>query len=146
MSAARRSPLFGYVAAILAVLLAAALRLAFDPFLGNAVPLAFFFVGVTAVAFYSTLGPALAATAASIIIGKYLFLPPRHTFGWRESDLVLALFFVLACTLVIALATRVNRARERMEIATARVDAQAAAVQLERTRLREMISSIPGVV
>ena len=119
MTAARRSPLFGYLAAVLIVLAAAALRLLLDPYLGDGVPLAFFFIGVTAVAFFGEFGPAVVASALSIVIGRFLFVPPRYAFALRESDFVVIVFFTLACGLVIGLATRVNRSRLRMEMAAA---------------------------
>src|SRR5262245_38334423 len=146
MPAARPSPLAGYLAAVLSVLAAALLRAGLDPYLGDAVPFAFFFIAVTGVAFYVDLWPALAATGLSLIVGRLLFVSPRYALAIRESDAIVGAFFVLACALVIGLATRVNRSRARMEEAAAEAKSQAAAVQRERTRLRQMISSIPGVV
>src|SRR5262245_19899511 len=97
MPAARRSPLFGYLAAVLSVLVAAALRSALDPFLGDGVPFAFFFIAVTGVAFYLDLGPALAATGLSLIAGRILFVAPRHSLAFRGSDVIVIAFFLLAC-------------------------------------------------
>src|SRR4029453_15154913 len=133
MSAGGRSPLFGYLAAILSVLAAAGLRAALDPYLGDSVPFALFFIAVTGVAFYLDLGPALVATGLSLIIGRFLFVAPRYTLAFRESDAFVIAFFLLACGLVIGLATRVNRSRARMERAAALAGGQSAPAQLERS-------------
>ncbi|MGH9767647.1 MAG: DUF4118 domain-containing protein, partial [Blastocatellia bacterium] len=68
-----------YGIAILSVVIAAALRLAFDPILGEIVPFLFFFLPVILAAWYGGLGPGLLATALSLLLGDYLFLPPRYS-------------------------------------------------------------------
>src|SRR5215207_6276268 len=146
MRAGRRSPLLGYVAALFAVIAGAAARVVTDPFFEDRVPFAFLFGAVSTIAFFGRLGPAIFAAVLSAIVGQYLFLPPRYEFAVSLSELAVIGFFLLGCGLVIGLATRVNQARERMESAAESAEAQVTAVQYERMRLGQMISSIPGVV
>src|SRR4029453_14161292 len=119
MSAKGRSPLVGYLAAVLAVLAAGAVRAALDGYLSDAVPFTFFFIAVTAIAFYFPPWPAPLATGLSLILGRFLFVAPRYSLAFRESDVIVTVSFALACSLVIGLATRVDRSRARMEAAAA---------------------------
>lgn len=146
MTAARPSPLFGYLVAVVAILVATAIRLSLDPLLGARVPFGIYFVVVTSIAFFISPGPALFAMAVSALLGKFLFIPPRMTLSFESADQVTVAFFLAACGLVIGLADRLHRARRRMEMAAQTADAEARAVQLERARLQEIIASIPGVV
>jgi PAS domain S-box-containing protein len=66
-----------YGIAIVGVILATLLRLALDPLLGPNLPLFLFVFPIIVVAWYGGLGPGLLATALSLVVGDYLFIPPR---------------------------------------------------------------------
>jgi len=68
-----------YGIAVLSVVIAAALRLALDPILGEAPPYLLFFFPVILAAWYGGLGPGLLATALSLLLGDYLFIAPRYS-------------------------------------------------------------------
>src|SRR5262245_42819935 len=68
-----------YGIAVLSIAIAAALRLALDPILGEVSPLIFFFLPVVLAAWYGGLGPGLLATALSLLLGDYLFVAPRYS-------------------------------------------------------------------
>jgi len=58
-----------YSVAILSVAIAAALRLALDPVLGEVAPFILFFLPVVLAAWYGGLGPGLLATTLSLLLG-----------------------------------------------------------------------------
>src|SRR5215510_1720257 len=61
-----------YGVAVLSVAIAAALRLALDPILGDVAPFILFYLPVILTAWYGGLGPGLLATALSMLLGDYL--------------------------------------------------------------------------
>jgi len=146
MAAVRRPAFLGYAVALAAVLAAAVIRIALDPLLDDQVPYGVLFLAVTAIAFFDRLGPALFAMGLSAIVGNFLFVAPRYEFTTRGRDHITTAFFLATCGMVIALAHRFNRSRQRMEAAAEAADAQVLAVRRERERLEQIIASIPGVV
>ena len=68
-----------YGVALLSVAIAASLRFAIDPILGEVWPLLFFFIPVILAAWYGGLGPGLLATTLSLLLGDYLFIAPRYS-------------------------------------------------------------------
>jgi PAS domain S-box-containing protein len=69
-----------YGIAIIGVVIAAALRLALDPLLGEVMPLFLFAFPVILAAWFGGLWPGLLATALSLTLGDYLFMGPRGAF------------------------------------------------------------------
>jgi PAS domain S-box-containing protein len=148
MLAARQSPLFGYIVAILAIVAATALRYALEPLVGSTrIPFGTYYAAVTTVAFFSNLGAALFATVAAALLGNFLFVEPRMQFSLASApDQAALALFLLTGTLVSVLADRLHKARLRLESAASTADAQSTVLGQERTRLQEIIASIPGVV
>ena len=70
-----------YSLAVLAVVAAAVLRLAFDSVLGLRVPYWSFTVAVIVASWVGGRGPSLAATALSALAVVWLFIPPTHSFA-----------------------------------------------------------------
>jgi PAS domain S-box-containing protein len=68
-----------YGVGVLAIVIAIALRYALDPFLGEVLPLIFFFLPVVLAAWYGGLGPGLLTTALSLLLGDFLFVTPRYS-------------------------------------------------------------------
>ena len=66
-----------YGIAVIGVALAAALRMALDPILGEELPLFLFAFPVILAAWFGGLWPGLLATALSLVVGDYLFIAPR---------------------------------------------------------------------
>ncbi len=62
-----------------AVATALVMRFALDPYLGDRLPYATFFVAVTVVAWYRGLGPTLFALVVGACVSQYFFVPPRHS-------------------------------------------------------------------
>lgn len=70
-----------YAVAAAAVIVAAVARSLLGAVLGDQMPFALFLLAVIAAASYGGLYPGLAATAASLVLGSVLFLPPESR-GW----------------------------------------------------------------
>ena len=66
-----------YGVAIIGVAVAAAVRMALDPLLGDTLPLFLFTFPVILAAWFGGLWPGLLATALSLALGDYLFIAPR---------------------------------------------------------------------
>lgn len=66
-----------YGIAVIGVALAAALRMALDPILGEELPLFLFAFPVILASWFGGLWPGLLATALSLAVGDYLFIAPR---------------------------------------------------------------------
>jgi PAS domain S-box-containing protein len=66
-----------YGIAVIGVALAAALRMALDPILGEELPLFIFAFPVILASWFGGLWPGLLATALSLVVGDYLFIAPR---------------------------------------------------------------------
>ena len=87
----KRSAVFRYGAAALAVAAAAAVRLALEPVLGLYSPYLPFALAVIVASRFGGRGPGLAATALSLVAVAYFFLEPRYASGsqsrthWQAS-------------------------------------------------------------
>lgn len=78
-----------------------------------------FLVAVTVAALYGGVGPALVATAVSLVLSYWFFLAPLYSFGWDQQGLSRLLLyrlatFSVASLLIIAMATARTRAIEAM--------------------------------
>jgi PAS domain S-box-containing protein len=79
-----RPKLFRYVLPLITVCTAVVLRLTLDPLLTWKAPFVFFILAILISARYAGRGPGLAATALSLLAGRYFFVEPR--FGFRVLD------------------------------------------------------------
>jgi PAS domain S-box-containing protein len=100
-----------YGIAIIGVVIAAVLRMALDPLLGEELPLFIFAFPVIVAAWFGGLWPGLLATAFSLALGDYLFIAPRGTLLHYNDLLTLnRLSFLLFFGLVMSiLAERLRR-------------------------------------
>src|SRR5690349_16663543 len=91
-----------YGFAILAVALTFALRWQLNPYLGFQAPLLAFVGAVLLAAWHGGLGPGLAATALSLLVGSYYFLPPVGEIPLESASLIhMALFGVIGTTISV---------------------------------------------
>lgn len=86
--------------AVAAVAAAGVLRWLFDPFLGDHLPFATFFVAVAMAAALGGLRPALLATVLGFVVTLYFFVPPRHSFVLPSGPHLfgLAMYFMVSLT------------------------------------------------
>jgi PAS domain S-box-containing protein len=104
--------------ALLGVILAALLRLALNPVLGEDLPLFLFVFPIVVAAWFGGLWPGLLATALSLLIGGYLFIPPRgEIFNFEDALNVHRIFaFAVTGTLVSILCEQTRKAiKSRLE-------------------------------
>jgi PAS domain S-box-containing protein len=136
-----------YFFAVVAVLVATLVRMAVDPLVDGRVPFATYFAALAAVGLFGNLGAALFATALSTFAGAFFFMPPRYTLsGLSAADLFSLALFAASGVVIAVLAGRMQQARERVRAAGEAEAQHRAAVQAERSRLQDLVRSIPGVV
>lgn len=102
-----------YLAAIAFVTTAFALRLGLDPLLAERAPFLLFTLAVLAAAALG-IGPGLVATAASVLLGTWAFLPPRYSLGPVAADEWANLgAFVVTSIAMLGFAHQLTAARRR---------------------------------
>ena len=95
-------PLFAYAVTILAVALAVAVRILLDPYLGDHVPFATFFVAVIVSGWVGGFRPALLATLLGFVCAAFYFVPPRFTFIAPTGHHLVGLGMYFVVSLAIA--------------------------------------------
>src|SRR5690349_8302764 len=116
MAKQARSPLMRYGVAVGTAALAALVRWALDPVIGNDFPFITFFFGVALSAWYGGLGPGLLTALLGSIIALYRWLPPERSFLVRDKGRAFGLLtFLLVCAAISILSEAMHRARRRVE-------------------------------
>lgn len=111
-----RSPVFSYSAAILAVIIALLLTLAFKPLLASTLFL-FFFVAVTGVTWYGGMGPGLVTTVLSVLALDYFLLVPVHSVTVFSGPNLLRIgLFVLATLAIAKLNAKLHQTKRQLEL------------------------------
>jgi PAS domain S-box-containing protein len=141
------SALRPYAIAAAALAVATILRLAIDPLVGNRLPFITYYLAVTAVAATVGLRAALVATLGSAALGTYFFTESLHAFAAGNlPDRLSIVLFIITCALLAVITARFVEMRKRLLAAAAQSHEQSLQLHRERTRLQEIITSIPGVV
>jgi len=113
----RPHPVLRYLAALLAVALASAIRFALNPLLENRGPFVLMFLAVAISGWYGGFGPGILATILSAALALYLFLDPAYTLQTLPlSYVVFTGLFVIGGALISVLSESMHRARERAEL------------------------------
>ena len=126
-------PLLGYFVALAAVGLAWALRAWLDPILGREVPYVTFFLAVAMTAWAGGIGPALLATAMSLLIAWYFYVGVGQGFRLDNLPVTVGIGLFVAVALCIAGITSALRAAREHAHRLAR-DAVARQKELESAR------------
>jgi K+-sensing histidine kinase KdpD len=83
-----------YLIAVAAVAASTLLRVLLDPIFITESPMLAFVVGVVVASLYGGMWPGLCATILSLVVGDYLFIEPRMTFGvWSTLDVARVTLF-----------------------------------------------------
>ena len=110
----RRGRNWGYGFAIIAFIVAFAVRYGLEDLLPPGLPFLTFFPAVILTSFFAGVGPAVLVTALSVLAAWYFFLPQLQSFN-IESDSVIALvLYVFINALIILLVHTLNVAIERL--------------------------------
>jgi len=104
-----RSPWLQYGVAVLAVIVATAIRLQLDPLWGDNYPFITFFITMVFVAWYTGFRPSLLVLALSTLLARYLFTSPRYSLLGISLDDVVGLGFFVGISLIIALVMESQR-------------------------------------
>jgi len=128
-----RSQIASYGIAILSVVLALALMLGLDPWLGTiTTPFLLFYGAVAIAAWYGGLKPGVVATVLSVLFSSYFFHYPTYAFTVDPDDLLRLGLFALQGVMVSYLCEELHTAKQRAEIDRQReqkAKAQAEAMQ-----------------
>ena len=110
-------PVLRYVSAVLAVALAAAIRVALNPLLETRGPFVLMFLAVAVAGWYGGLGPGLLATILSAALALWLFLDPAYTLQTLPfSYVVFTALFIIGGTVISVLSESMHRARNKAEL------------------------------
>ena len=108
-----------------------ALRLVFDPLLGERYPFGTIYLVVGIVGWFVGFAPAVAVAVLGFLCGNVLFVEPRGTlFGGGEKDAVELAFFLLICAGSLLLVRRIHQRENSLRQALG-----------EQTRIREALAA-----
>src|SRR5882762_1903354 len=106
------SPGLSFVIAILGVTAAVIANLLLETYLQASPTLFLFLCAIIFAAWFGGVGPGLAATALSVLVFDYFFLPPVHSLNLMLGDLPRIALFTIASVFVVGLiATQRNTAK-----------------------------------
>jgi len=142
-----RHPLTRYVVAVLAAVVALALRFVLTPLLGPANPYHTVWLGVVFCAWFCGVGPSILATMIMFLGVWYWFVPPYQSFGLESPREIFGLAgFLLFAAVIISIGERARRtqaklnvAHDEMEIA---VKERTAELAEANEKLRELTTSL----
>lgn len=110
-----RDSLLKYVVAVLAVAVACLGRWMIDPVLGDLLPYPTFFIAVVIASSHGGLRPALLTTVLGLVLARYLFISPRHSFAIPALPDVLGLMLYVVVSGAIALSMEARRRYSQVE-------------------------------
>ena len=135
-----------YGCAVLAVVLATAVRLGFDPLLRNHAPFLTYAVAIVFTAWYGGLGPSLLALVLSWFSGDYFFLQSRGALPFFGDRSQIGLAFFLVGLTVSLLGELVRTAQRRARASAAETRRALEGQQVDREWLRITLASIADAV
>ncbi len=123
MRTSRTHVVIAYASSVCLSGIAALVRAALQPVLGDEVAFLTFYLAVVVAEYFFGAGPALAAAAAGGLLGTYYFLPPRHSLAIPDTGtaVALGLYFVVSIAIVVAF-ERVRRAERQASRARVLLD------------------------
>ncbi len=143
-----KSAIRAYIAAVLIVAAASALRAAIGT-LGVRIPFVTFYPAVMIAGIYGGMRAGLLATGLSAFLTAYFWLDPPGLWVSAPADQLILLIFVATCILLSYTADRMYRALERAKEADAQLEIAAEretagiAIRQSEERFRVMANSIP---
>ncbi len=123
-----KSFLFRYGIAVAAVVIGSALRQLFMPILGTELPFILLLPAVAAAAFYAGFRSGMTAMVIGAVVSNYLFVQPRHTFGFAGPSEFFQFILLVATGTFIAW---VAAERRRIKAELTRTETRAETVERE---------------
>ena len=112
----RRSTAMRYGVAVLAVMVALAIRYAIYGDLQNRLVFAFFVPAALVAAWYGGVGPGMVATVLGLLLADYFFLPPRHALWPLGNRELMAIgVYTITTMLCVMLCENLHRYIRRLE-------------------------------
>ncbi|MCP3136641.1 ATP-binding protein [Pyxidicoccus sp. QH1ED-7-1] len=134
-----------YAVALVGVLLALALQTGLWPFM-SASPFLFFFGAVMVAGWWGGWGPALVATALTLVLASYFFLPPLHGFSLDPGSIIAMAVFSLLALLMTKLNVMLRRAEAERAVLLEREREARRQAEAERARLHAVFMEAPANV
>ncbi len=135
-----------YVAAVLAVGLAASARWVLAPYMGGRQPQTPFYFAVVLVSWFGGLGPSILSVALSVVAAT-LLVPPAGPFRLDTiADLIWLVMFVGVCVAIAGFAEAGRRARLRLEREAVERSRAEGALRTSERRLRQLADTMPQIV
>lgn len=110
----RRGRNWGYGFAIIAFIVAFAVRYGLEDLLPPGLPFLTFFPAVILTSFFAGVGPAVLVTALSVLAAWYFFLPQLQSFNIESDNVIALVLYVFINALIILLVHTLNVAIERL--------------------------------
>jgi PAS domain S-box-containing protein len=105
-----------YVVALVATAIAIAMRWAFDPWLGSALPLVTLFGAVAVAVWFGGYGPALLSAVSGWLACTYLFVEPRYQFSSNTAWALGLVPFSISSGVIIAFGDALYRGRRQARV------------------------------
>ena len=135
---AAKSPMAGYLVAIIATLTVVVLRLLLSSLLGDSAYFFPFVIAVTLSAWYGGLRSGLLATVLGAVAAIFFFVPPYYSFWISETRLGTALVFFLMASVTISLVCdALHKALRRVELSEAKAVQHAKDIERRDEALRD---------
>lgn len=127
-----------YAVALNAVLVATLVRFALDPWVGNHAPFVLYAFAVVAAAQTGGFRAGVVATAVSVVVSDYFFVPPRYTFFLHDprGDLIMLATFAALGLALSVIAERLRRADVRLREANALLESERRELKIANERFR----------
>ena len=137
-----------YTVALLFTILAAALRISFEPIWGTSfIPFVFFYPALAAATWFGRLGPGLLALATSGLVASWRFLEPMgRVLPTNMPDWAALISYLLAGGCVIAAVEARHRARGRAEQSRRELGRTEKTLELMRIRAQSLADAMPQLV
>jgi two-component system CheB/CheR fusion protein len=115
-----KTPMSGYLVAIIATVAVVLLRLLLSPVLGDSAYFFPFVIAVTLSAWYGGLKPGLLATLLGSVFAIYFFVPPHYSLNIADPRIATGLvFFVISCVTISLVCDALHKALRRVELSEA---------------------------
>lgn len=141
------SPILGYLIALASLAVAIFLRWAFDPLLGDSMPIVMLSSAVAVTVWAGGYRPALMVAISGYLICLYYFVEPRHSFQISSDRAVIgSIAYVAMCLIIIVIGENRRRALDRWKVEQQNVQETLARLQESENRFRRTCDSAPVMI
>lgn len=146
MERRRLSRLNPYGIAVLVVLMAAAVRLLFTPWITPQVPFLTFYVAVMITSWLGGLGPGLLAAGLCTLLANYLFMPPLYQLAPDTGTILPLAVFVLEAAAIAMISERWKTTATALRTREAELNHSLEALRKSEEEFRMISEAAPALV